>query len=116
MSICALACVTHCYAQEHDTAIKKTTSVIANLLNSTDPAQFIKTHNIDSKYGMIKIVITVDEKLLPQDFASRYGLKEFEIRKNTANAYIGVGMLKKMCEEPGVIFVRTPFKFKALIK
>lgn len=109
-------CAIFCYAQGTDVISKKTTSILYSLLNSGDPAEFSQSHNIELKNGMIKVVIIIDEKLLPEDFAAKYDLKEFKIRNNNASAYVRLDMLKKMCEEPGVIFVRTPFKFRALSK
>ena len=104
------------YSQETDVIAKKTTSSIVDLLASKDPAQFAKAHDIELKAGMIKVVMTVDDKLLPKDLPLKYELKEFRIKGNTASAYVRFDMLKKICEEPAVTFIRTSFKFKVLSK
>ena len=109
-------CAIFCYAQGNDVISKKTTAILCGLLNSGDPAEFSQDHNIELKDGAVKVIMLVDAKLLPKDFAVRYDLKEFRIRNNNASAYVKLDMIKKMCAEPGVIFVRMPFKFRALSK
>lgn len=101
-----------CRAQDSDIVAKKTTTLLLNLLNSPDPIQFSKEHNIKLKNGMPQVVITVDENLLsPEEFASKYDLKDFKKRKNIVIACVSLDNLKELCNEPGVIFIRLPFKF-----
>ncbi|MDP3791308.1 MAG: hypothetical protein Q8R38_04615 [Candidatus Omnitrophota bacterium] len=113
-------CPNSCHAidpnQDESLVTQKTTPVIASLLASKDYTQYAKVNKIELKDDMVKVVIIVNEELLPRDFVSKYDLKEFKIRKNTANAYIKLDALKKICEEPGVIFVRLPFKLRTLFK
>ena len=112
-----LSCAIFCHAQGTDVISKKNTSILCGLLNSKDPAKFSQKHNIEFKDGAVKIIMIVDAKLLPKDFESKYDLKEFKnLRKNTASAYIKLDSLRKICEEPGVIFVRPPIKLRALSK
>ncbi len=111
-----LSCAIFCYAQGTDVISKKTTSILCGLLNSGDPAEFSQNHNVELKDGAVKVIMLVDAKLLPKDFMVKYDLKEFKLRKNTTSAYIKLDSLRKICEEPGVIFVRTPFKLRVLSK
>ena len=111
-----LSCAIFCHAQGTDVISKKTTSMLCSLLNSQDPAKFSQNHNVKLTDGAVKVIIMVDAKLLPKDFESKYDLREFRIRKNTASAYIKLDSLRKICEEPGVIFVRSPIKLRALSK
>ena len=95
-----------------DIIAKKTTTIIVNLLKSEDPVEFSEKHDIELKDGMLKVVITIDENLLSEeDLVSKYDLKDIEKRKNTVIAYVSVDELKELCNEPGVIFIRLPFKF-----
>lgn len=116
MGLALLSCVIFCHAQETDVISKKTTSILCNLLNSEDPAKYLKDHDIELKDGMVKVIMMVDAKLLPKNFGSKYDLKDFKLTKNTASTYIKPDNIRKICEEPGVIFVRTPFKLRALSK
>ncbi|MCX5713236.1 MAG: hypothetical protein NT033_00140 [Candidatus Omnitrophica bacterium] len=112
-----LSCAIFCHAQGTDVISKKTTSLLCSLLNSNDPAKFSQDHNIELKDGMVKVIMIIDARLLPKDFESKYGLKEFHsLRKNMASACIKPDSLRKICEEPGVIFVRLPIKLRALSK
>lgn len=106
----------YCGAQVTNSISKKTTSIIARLLAANDPAQFAKSNNIELKDDMIKVVILVNERLLPKDFSIKYNLRGFKSKNNTVSAYVKLDMLKKMCEEKGVTFIRTPFKLRPLFK
>jgi hypothetical protein len=113
ISLALVSCAIFCHAHGTDIISKKTTSILCSLLNSKDPAKFSQNNNIELKDGAVKVILIVDAKFLPKDFEFRYDLKEFKLRNNTASAYIKLDSLKKICGEPGVIFVRQPIKLRA---
>jgi membrane protein implicated in regulation of membrane protease activity len=99
--------------QGNEIVSRKMPTILLNLVNSDDPVTYAKAHGITLKNGMVRIVITLDENITSRDFLSEYDLKDYEERKNLVTAYISIDGLRKLCEDPAVIYVRLPVKFNS---
>jgi hypothetical protein len=103
-----------CYKTQGSEAIaKKMPTILLNLVNSHDPVSYAKNHGITLKNGMVRVIITVDTSLSSKDFLSKYDLMDYQLRKDLVTAYISIDGLKKLCEDPAVIYVRLPLKFNS---
>jgi len=97
--------------QGSEVIAKKMPTILLNLVNSDDPVNYAKGHGIGLKDGMVRVIITVDTSFLSKDFLSEYELVDYQLRENLVTAYISIDGLKKLCEDPAVIYVRLPVKF-----
>jgi len=100
-----------CKAQDREIISKKSTTILANLLASEEPANFAKAHGIELKDGMIKVVMCVDKNFSLNTLELKYDLKNLKQRKNIITADISIKDLRELCKEPSVIFMRLPAKF-----
>ena len=80
-------------------------------LNSDDPINYATGHGITLKDGMVRVIITVDQKVTSRDFLSEYDLKDYQWRENFLTTYVSIDELKDLCKEPAVIYIRLPVKF-----
>jgi hypothetical protein len=86
-------------------------TLLVNLVNSEDPVSYAKVHGITLQDGMVRVIITIDEKVTSRDFLIKYDLKDYQWRKNFLIAYVLIDDLKELCKEPAVIYIRLPAKF-----
>lgn len=102
--------------QGNEMIAKKVPTILLNLLNSKDPVNFAKTHGIELKDGMVRVVMTVDESFSLKVFIFKYDLKDYQKRKNLITSYVTLDNLKELCKEPSIVFVRLPIKFNGMGK
>jgi len=99
--------------QGNEVISKKMPTILLNLVNSHNPANYAKAHDIGLKDGRVGVIITVDTSFSSKDFLSKYELTDYQLRENLVTAYISIDGLKKLCEDPAVIYVRLPVKFNS---
>jgi uncharacterized protein with PQ loop repeat len=101
-----------CYGiQGNDKTAEKMPTVLVNLIKADDPISYAKGHGIMLKDGMVRVIITVDKDIISKDLLSEYGLKEYQWREDLVAGYISIDGLKKLSEDPAVIYIRPPVKF-----
>ena len=103
-----------CIAQDRDAILKKTSSLIADLVVAKSPADFAKSHGIELKDGMMRVMLEIAKDSPPNFLSAKYNLRDPKINKNIMTAYIDVSKLKQLCEEPSVVFIRLPVKFRKI--
>jgi len=99
--------------QGNEVISKKMPTILLNLVNSHNPVHYAKSHDIGLKDGVVRVIITVDTSFSSKDFLSKYELTDYQLRENLVTAYISIDGLKKLCEDPAVIYVRLPVKFNS---
>ena len=101
-----------CHQSQGDEIIlKKMPTLLVNLVNSDDPVSYAKGHGITLQDGMVRVIITVDERVTSKYFLFKYDLKDYQWRGNILTAYVSIDELKELCKEPPVIYIRLPVKF-----
>jgi len=102
---------TTAYAQffnntQSDDRNPKLESVILQLIQSNDPQEFSKTHNIYMKDNRVRVIIElVDRNTSLPDF-----VQEETHYENKVQALVPVDKIAALTEENNVIFIRTPMK------
>ena len=97
-----------------DSAIdEKADHNLAAFLMSDEPATYTKSHDIEMKDGLVKIILEVNGSLFSDEIISKYDLKDLNRRKDKITAYADIVTIKALCEEPAVTRIRLPVKFRA---
>ncbi len=100
-----------CHRTQGNEAIaKKMPTILLNLVNSNNPVNYAKGHDIALKDGRVRVIIAVHTRFSSKDFLSKYDLTDYQSREDLITAYISIDELRRLCEDPAVIYVRLPVK------